>query len=488
MKTRNSKTKAFAFLGAAFVLLIALIFTGCPHKPESGGGTGGGNQTSSITVRFDETTIKVAAKGDDGDFHYISTGTAVSEGKSLRFFSKNLPSDKQVDKWKVNTKELDSNNYTVNAADAVDEGSDKVITVAYTLKQALPVIVQFDETTIRVLVDDDGGFYYISTDTAVSEGKSLLFFSKNLPPGKQIDKWKVNTKELDSDSYKVNAADAVDNGSNKVITVSYTLKEALPVIVRFNDSEIKVKKKNAGDINNGDTVYEGAWLYFYAKNLPSDQQLTGWKVNEKVRNSYSYKVDAADAVDNGSNKVITVTYTAQTGVNPVFVVFDSRLVTVYDPLSGLLESGNRVYEGTNLVVFTPDTGEEYLTFVNAKKLTGSSYTVNAADAIDEGGQKVIRIWLTVPNPKTLTVQFNSADIECKTFDGTAITPISPGYKGPAYTYVMLKAKTPMGKSVKHWEINGNIIGASEGAEWLEGQADPAVATPDGTITISVIFE
>ena len=400
MKTRNSKTKAFAFLGAAFVLLIALIFTGCPHKPESGGGTGGGNQTSSITVRFDETTIKVAAKGDDGDFHYISTGTAVSEGKSLLFFSKNLPPGKQIDKWKVNTKELDSNNYTVNAADAVDEGSDKVITVAY------------------------------------------------------------------------------------------TLKEALPVIVRFNDSEIKVKKRGvAGDIiNDGDTVYEGAWLYFYAKNLPSDQQLTGWKVNEKVRNSYRYKVDAADAVDNGSNKVITVTYTAQTGVNPVFVVFDSRLVDVYDPLSGLLESGNRVYEGTNLVVFTPDTGEEYLTFVNAKKLTGSSYTVNAADAIDEGGQKVIRIRLTVPNPKTLTVQFNSADIECKTFDGTAITPISPGYKGPAYTYVILKAKTPMGKSVKHWEINGNIIGASEGAEWLEGQADPAVATPDGTITISVIFE
>ena len=310
MKTRNSKTKAFAFLGAAFVLLIALIFTGCPHKPESGGGTGGGNQTSSITVRFDETTIKVAAKGDDGGFHYISTGTAVSEGKSLRFFSKNLPS------------------------------------------------------------------------------------------GKQVDKWKVNTKELDSDSYTVNAADAVDNGSNKVITV---------------------------------------------------------------------------------------TYTAQTGVNPVFVVFDSRLVGVYDPLSGFLESGN-LYEGTNLEVFTPDTGEEYLTFVNAKKLTGSSYTVNAADAIDEGGQKVIRIRLTVPNPKTLTVQFNSADIECKTFDGTAITPISPGYKGPAYTYVMLKAKTPMGKSVKHWEINGNIINASEGAEWLEGQADPAVATPDGTITISVIFE
>ena len=36
MKTTNSKTKAKAFWGAAFVLLIALLFTGCPQaaKPE----------------------------------------------------------------------------------------------------------------------------------------------------------------------------------------------------------------------------------------------------------------------------------------------------------------------------------------------------------------------------------------------------------------------------------------------------------------------
>ena len=31
MKTTNSKTKTFAFLGAAFVLLIALLFTACPQ-------------------------------------------------------------------------------------------------------------------------------------------------------------------------------------------------------------------------------------------------------------------------------------------------------------------------------------------------------------------------------------------------------------------------------------------------------------------------
>ena len=38
MKTSNSNTKAFSFLGAAFVLLVALIFTGCKQTGSSGGG------------------------------------------------------------------------------------------------------------------------------------------------------------------------------------------------------------------------------------------------------------------------------------------------------------------------------------------------------------------------------------------------------------------------------------------------------------------
>ena len=37
MKTSNSKTKAFVFLGAFFVLFIALLFTGCPQTIEGGG-------------------------------------------------------------------------------------------------------------------------------------------------------------------------------------------------------------------------------------------------------------------------------------------------------------------------------------------------------------------------------------------------------------------------------------------------------------------
>ena len=43
MKTSNSKTKAFVFLGASFVLFIALLFTGCPQSAE--------NQTQNPSVQ-----------------------------------------------------------------------------------------------------------------------------------------------------------------------------------------------------------------------------------------------------------------------------------------------------------------------------------------------------------------------------------------------------------------------------------------------------
>ena len=52
MKTSNSKTKVFALLEAAFVLLIALMFTACPN---SGGGSGGG-ETSAYDVYVSVTS------------------------------------------------------------------------------------------------------------------------------------------------------------------------------------------------------------------------------------------------------------------------------------------------------------------------------------------------------------------------------------------------------------------------------------------------
>lgn len=57
MKTSNSRTKAFAFWGAAFVLLIALMFTACPNNA--------GGETPYVQVPYGE--LRSYLKGASAD-------------------------------------------------------------------------------------------------------------------------------------------------------------------------------------------------------------------------------------------------------------------------------------------------------------------------------------------------------------------------------------------------------------------------------------
>ena len=73
MKSSNSKTKAHTFLGAAFVLLIALLFTACPNN--AGGNKPGGSgenpstppsDTAILTLNPNKLKINIEAKTADG--------------------------------------------------------------------------------------------------------------------------------------------------------------------------------------------------------------------------------------------------------------------------------------------------------------------------------------------------------------------------------------------------------------------------------------
>ena len=73
MKTNNSKTKAKAFLGAAFMLLIALIFTACPNNAGGNKPGGSGENPSTppsgkviLTLDTGKLNIIVKAKTADG--------------------------------------------------------------------------------------------------------------------------------------------------------------------------------------------------------------------------------------------------------------------------------------------------------------------------------------------------------------------------------------------------------------------------------------
>ena len=80
MKTSNSKTKAFAFLGTAFVLFIALLFTGCSNAASGNTSTGiieGVWET--VSIKEDNDTSQFPQKQGDGSIMHLYS--CFSEGK-----------------------------------------------------------------------------------------------------------------------------------------------------------------------------------------------------------------------------------------------------------------------------------------------------------------------------------------------------------------------------------------------------------------------
>ncbi|WP_253675288.1 hypothetical protein [Treponema sp. OMZ 305] len=446
---------------------------------------------AAVVVKFDESKVEVYKNGSGT----LNNEATVYEGALLWFELLNPPEGQQVDKWKINAKELDDDDYTVNAADAVSDGSNKVITVTYTTKPAAAVVVKFDESKVKVYKNGSGT---LNNEATVYEGALLWFELLNPPEGQQVDKWKVNTKELDYDDYTVNVADAVSEGSNKVITVTYTTKPAAAVVVKFDESKVEVYKNGSGTLNNGATVYEGVSLWFGVKSLPTGQVFDKWLINgtKEVKEHYLYTVNIADAVPDGLDKVITVTYTTKLSAGSVVIKFDPTLVKVVAPLSGMndIATGQTIDAGTQLRVYPQVPGGIDIDKIlfNTREYTykhDGIYTLDINDAVQEGGNKVVRIGFTVKHPQVLTAQFTpAASIECRTVTGEAITS---GDEGSAYLYAILKAKLSPGQVVKHWEVNGTKIPGSERQTILEGQANPAFAVEEGgkkVVKVNLVLE
>ena len=222
LKTTIQKKNGTFFCWAAAMLTASFIMIGCQQP--AGGNTGSGG-SEKLLIKYDSSKISVEAKIADSNWKPITSGSEVSAGTRLWFDAKDIPQGKQVDKWKVNTKEV-FRVYNVNAADAVAEGLNKVITVTYTLKESALVVIRFDNSKIKVYKRNSSSGSPILNGDTVYEGTEILFDAKDIPQGKQVDKWLINSKKEVKVNYiyRVNVADAVAESSNKVITVTYRLK------------------------------------------------------------------------------------------------------------------------------------------------------------------------------------------------------------------------------------------------------------------------
>ncbi|UTY23734.1 hypothetical protein [Treponema denticola] len=264
-----------------------------------------------ITINYnsDELTVK---KNTDGNWTEIPSGTAVYEGTELWLNAKNIPSGKTVDKWLLNgeTTIATGSDYCFYTVKAEDADSANTITITRKLKDAALITINYNPDELGV--KDTNGFVIINPGEAVYEGSYLAFTAKNIPPGKMIVKWKINSKEFPSNNfdgwYSVNAEDA---DSANTVTVTRILKDAASITINYNSDELTVKKLipdvPSVEVPSGTAVDEGSLLGFEPKDGHS---VTKWILNGKteVGPHVAYQVDSKDAVDEGDKKVIRVTF------------------------------------------------------------------------------------------------------------------------------------------------------------------------------------
>ena len=101
MKTNNSKTKAKAFLGAAFMLLVAFIFTACPQraKPkaeEPAPPPGPQKVTFSVEGTPANGTLKAMAGSAE-----ITSGSKVPYGTTVTFTATVTAAEHYADEWTI---------------------------------------------------------------------------------------------------------------------------------------------------------------------------------------------------------------------------------------------------------------------------------------------------------------------------------------------------------------------------------------------------
>ena len=195
MKTSNSKTKAFAFWEAAFVLLIALMFTACPNSAGGGGSGGGGNTPHlpkhAVTFSVDGSygTIKATVGVSE-----ISSGDEVEQGKIVEFTATaDNPATHDVDFWMISTGSFEAGTGGSGSTSAKVKVVQPVnVTVRFKSLGAPPTPIH----TVSFGVNGTGGTLKAEVDgteitspAQVGENKTIVFTARPEHAGYVVEKW-----------------------------------------------------------------------------------------------------------------------------------------------------------------------------------------------------------------------------------------------------------------------------------------------------------
>ena len=160
MKTSNSKPKAKAFLGAAFMLLIAFMFTACPQraKPKAEEPTPPPGP-QKVTFSVEGTPANGELKAMAGSTE-ITSSSKVPYGTTVTFTATSLNAEYSVEKWTITGGTLQAGG---------TEGS-RTATVKITAETT--VSVRFEHSYTEVPFGTNGADLteYLNTSTAASDG------------------------------------------------------------------------------------------------------------------------------------------------------------------------------------------------------------------------------------------------------------------------------------------------------------------------------
>lgn len=329
-------------------------------------------------------------------------------------------------------------------------------------KQPIKAVLEFNETFVRCSLANTGT--ELNSGVAVADGTPLLFTAKNLPEGKVVGEWTINSKKVSSAKtymcyFTLKTFGIGKEGKAKV---DFNLTDAKELKLTFNTAKVKAVRIEynynikrwvdvGAPLESGTKVKGGSYFRFYAINLDKGKIVDTWKQNGTVRADateskfYPFKVDAAFADKDGN---IDISYTEKLG--KIKVKFDGTKINGIESGSQFV-NGKEFDPGTDLTfVATPSPGYEVTNwtinervFVQDKEDISNTfdYTVSAYD-VKDGAVTIAFTEAKKQDGEKVTLKYDKDKIRCVKKSGDEVT------NGTIRFYAKGTPK------IREWYING----------------------------------
>ena len=222
-----------------------------------------------LKIVFDPAKLKVEKITGENTFTTISSEEMIDERVRLRFSAINIPSDKIVYGWTLNSSPANFSKYSVKPRIIISKDyadSTNTINIDYNLKTPEQITINYDNSKMYCDYYDSAtdSLQIINAGQTIPEGKWVYFNLKEVEEGK-VPVWTINGKTEKSDFFEYVSyfLDIDKIGSGKYVQASLSYRGGKTFTVKFDSSKIKcTKKKDGSTITSGTQLIEGTEINF----------------------------------------------------------------------------------------------------------------------------------------------------------------------------------------------------------------------------------